>query len=583
VAIHIGEFLRNKEIADIFTEMAQIFEIEDGDPNARFKIRAYQKGALTISTLQEDVGDIYEKKGIAGLKELPGIGNAMAEKIEEYFKTGKIMAYAKMKAKYPIDFKNLTRINGLGPKKVFRLYQELKIKDIDGLKKAIEKHRIARLEGFGERSEEQYAKGLLMLEGSKGRILLGEGLPDAESIVAKLKKSGLVEEAVVAGSARRMRETVGDLDILVLSKKVEDVMDFFGKLPEVSDVISRGPTKSTVMLKIGVTCDLRVIEPDSFGAALQYFTGSKDHNVQVRTIAVGMGYKLNEYGLFDKKEKIISAKSEVDIYKKLGMQWMPAEMREARGEVKLAQSDKIPRLVELDDIKGDMHTHTVESDGANTIEEMAAEAMMLKLEYIATTNHTKSLVVANGMDEKGFEKYFKRVDALNGKLDGKLRILKGAEVDILKDGKLDLDKKCLQSMDWVGASIHSGFSMEKKDMTERIVMALDSGLVNVFCHPTGRQLLQREAYAVDIEKVFEAAERNKVALEINAQPERLDLNDTNIMTASKYKVMFTIGTDAHHLSNMSFMRYGVGTARRGWLGPERVLNTMSLKKLESRS
>jgi DNA polymerase (family 10) len=255
-------------------------------------------------------------------------------------------------------------------------------------------------------------------------------------------------------------------------------------------------------------------------------------------------------------------------------------MREARGEVKLAQAGKIPRLVELNDIKGDLHTHTVETDGANTIEEMAEEAIKLGLEYIATTNHTKSLMVAKGMDEKGFEKYFKKVDALNKKLDGQLVILKGAEVDILKDGSLDLDKKCLQSMDWVGASIHSSFAMEKKAMTERIIRALDSGLVDVFCHPTGRELLLREAYALDIDRVFEAAERNDIALEINSNPQRLDLNDTNLMAASKYKVMFSIATDAHHVSNMHFMRYGVGTARRGWLGPERIINTMGLKKLE---
>ncbi len=572
--------MRNKEIADIFAEMAQILEFDDTDPTGRFKIRAYQKGALTISTLQEDVSDIYEKKGLEGLKELPGIGNAMADKIVEYLKTGKIGAYERMKAKYPIDFRNLTRVAGLGPKKAFRLYQDLKVKNLDDLKKAIDHHKIAGLAGFGERSEEQYKKGLEMLERSKGRILLGEGLPAAESIVEKLKKSGLIDEAMVAGSARRMRETVGDLDILVLSSKEEKVMNFFAKLPEVSDLIGRGPTKMTVMLRIGVTCDLRVIEPDSFGAAVQYFTGSKDHNVQVRTISVGMGYKLNEYGLFDKKGKIIAARSEEDIYKKLGMQWMPPEMREARGEVKLAQANKIPRLVELKDIKGDMHTHTVETDGANTIEEMAEEAMKLGLEYIATTNHTKSLIIAKGMDEKGFERYFKRVDALNEKLDGKLRILKGAEVDILKDGSLDLDKKCLQSMDWVTASIHMNYNMEKEAMTKRIVKALDTGLVDVFAHPTGRELLVREPYAVDIEKVFESAERNKVALEINANPQRLDLNDTNIMTASKYKVMFSVGTDAHRTFQMRFMRYGIGTARRGWLGPEKVLNTMSLKKLE---
>ena len=571
--------MRNKEIADIFAEMAQLLEIDEPD-NAKFKIRAYQKAALTVSTLQEDVGEIYDKRGITGLEELPGIGEALAKKIAEYLKTGKIRTYEQLKAAYPIDFRNLTRVAGLGPRKVFKLYQELKIRNLDDLRKAIGKHRIAGLEGFGERSEAQFKKGLAMLEGSRGRILLGDGLPMAESLVEKLRGSGLVEEAMVAGSARRMRETVGDLDILVLSSQEGKVMDFFVKLPEVSEVIAKGPTKATVMLKMGITCDLRAIEPDSFGAAVQYFTGGKDHNVQVRTIAAGMGYKLNEYGLFDRKGKIIAARSEEDIYKKLGMQWMPPEMREARGEVKLAQANRIPRLVELGDIKGDMHTHTIETDGANTVEEMAEEAMGLGLEYIATTNHTRSLVIAKGMDERGFAKYFKRVDALNDRLEGRLRILKGAEVDILKDGSLDLDKKCLQSMDWVAGAVHMNYNLEKEAMTKRIVRALDSGLVDVFAHPTGRELLVREQYAVDMERVFEAAERNGVALEINANPQRLDLNDTNLMAASKYRVMFALGTDAHRTFQMRFMRYGIGTARRGWLGPERVLNTMGLGRME---
>lgn len=572
--------MTNKEIADIFSEMAQIIEMDESDPTARFKFRAYQKAALTISTLQEDVKDVYEKDGIPGLRKLPGIGEALAEKIVEFIKTGKVKRYDELKKEFPIDFKNLTRINGLGPKKAVKLYKELGVRNIEELKKALDKHKIAGLEGFGQKSEEILAKGILNLEKQKGRILLGEGLPAAEAIVQKLKESGLVDDAMVAGSARRMRETVGDIDILVLSSKEEKVMDYFVKLPGVTDVISKGPTKSTVMLNLGITCDLRVIEPDSFGAAVQYFTGSRDHNVQVRTISVQMGYKLNEYGLFDKKGKIISAKSEEDIYRKLGMQWVPPEMREARGEVKLAQQNKIPKLVELDDIKGDMHTHTKESDGANTIEEMAEEAMKLGFTYLATTNHTKNLPIANGMNEEGFAKYFKKVDALNEKLDGRFKVLKGAEVDILKDGSLDLNKKCLQSMDWVGASVHTNQNLDKEAMTDRIIKALDSGLVHTLCHPTGRELLVREQYQLDIEKVFEAAERNKVALEINANPQRLDLNDTNIMAASKYKVMFSMGTDAHRTYHMRFMEYGIGTARRGWLGPDRIINTMSLKSLE---
>ena len=306
---------------------------------------------------------------------------------------------------------------------------------------------------------------------------------------------------MIAGSARRMRETVGDLDVFAISKKSKDVMDFFCAISEVSDIIAKGPTKTSVRLKIGLNCDLRVIAPESFGAALQYFTGSKDHNVQVRTIAVNKGYKLNEYGLFDSKEKLIPTKGEEGIYEKLGMQYMPPEMREARGEIKLALEHKIPKVVELKDIKGDLHTHTKDSDGANSIEEMADAAIKAGLEYFATTNHSKGLIIANGMNEEKFKKYFKRVDELNDSLDGKIRILKGAEVDILKDGSLDLSKECLESMDCVVASIHTSFKMTEEDMTKRIVKALDTGLVNIFAHPTGREINGREGYPVDLDKV----------------------------------------------------------------------------------
>ncbi|MFI5412604.1 MAG: PHP domain-containing protein, partial [Candidatus Micrarchaeales archaeon] len=397
-------------------------------------------------------------------------------------------------------------------------------------------------------------------------------------IISRLVKSGLVEKALVAGSARRMRETVGDLDILVISKKGKEVMDFFTKLKDIDTVLAKGPTRSAVRLKIGLNCDLRVLAPKSFGAAVQYFTGSRDHNIQVRQIAIDKGYKLNEYGLLDKKGKDVGGVEEEHIYEKLGMQWMPPEMREARGEVKLAQEHKIPRLVELNDIKGDLHTHTKETDGANSLDEMAEAAMKLGYEYIANTDHTKSEPVTRGKDDKGFEQIFKKVDKVNDALNGKFRVLKGAECDILKDGSLDLGAKTLKQMDCVVGAVHMNTKMEEKQMTDRIVKALDTGLIHVLAHPTGRIVGEREAYKVDLEKVAEAAERNNVALEINSSA-RIDLNDTNIMLVSKYKVMFAINTDSHRTHEYSLIRYGVGTARRGWLTKDRVLNTMPLEKL----
>ena len=568
----------NKLIADMFNEIAAMLSVDE-TPSSKFEVRAYQKAALTVSTLQEDVGEIYKKEGKAGLMRLPGIGKGLAERIEEYIKTGKMKRYEELKKIFPIDMKALTSIEGVGARKAVALYRELGIKDIASLKRAAERHKVSGLAGFGGKSEGLILKGIERLETNKGRLLLGDALPVAESIVDKLVGSGLVVKAVIAGSARRMRETVGDIDILALSDNSGKVMDFFSKMPDVSGIIAKGPTKTTVSLKIGINCDLRVIAPESFGAALQYFTGSKDHNVQVRTIAIRMGYKLNEYGLFGKREKLIPTKEEKDVYERLGMQYMPPEMREARGEVRLAQEHRIPRLVELGDIKGDMHTHTLESDGANSIEEMADAAIKAGLGYFATTNHTKSLGIANGMDERGFERFFKRVDRLNSSLDGRLRVLKGAEVDILKDGSLDLTKTCLGSMDCVVAAVHSYFRMDGKAMTERVCRALDSGLVHVFAHPTGREINVREQYSIDLEKLFEAAERNRVALEINAFPVRLDLSDTNIMSASKYKVKFAIDTDAHRTSHFGFLRYGIGTARRGWLTKEKVINALPLNAL----
>jgi DNA polymerase (family 10) len=572
-----GIELKNKEIADIFSNIAAMLGIDDSS-TSKFEIRAYQRAALTIEGLQEDLELIYRRGGINALMELPGIGKGLAQKIEEYLKTGKMKKYEEMRKKYPIDFVELAKIEGLGAKKIGVLYKKLGVKDVETLKDALEKHKVRELAGFGAKSEEVLADGIKILESSRGRLLLGDVLPEAESIVSKLAGSGLAESVIIAGSIRRMRETVGDIDILALSKSPEKVMDFFSGMDEVKSIISKGPTKTTVWLKIGTSCDLRVIEPSSFGAAIQYFTGSKNHNIGVRTIAVKKGYKLNEYGLFEKSGRLISSSNEETIYAKLGMEWMPPEMREDRGEIKLAQEHRIPDLIQLKDLLGDMHTHTKETDGMNTLEEMAAAAGAAGLAYFATTNHTKSLRVARGMDEKRFEEFFRKVDSLNEKLGGKPAILKGAEVDILKDGSLDLGRAALEKMDCVVAAVHSNFSMSYEEMTARVGKALDTGLVNILAHPTGRVINQREPYKIDLEKVAESAVRNMVALEVNSYPSRLDLNDTNILSLRGYNVMFSVDSDGHNVSHFGFLRYGIGTARRGWLTKEKVINTMPLEK-----
>ena len=575
--------MENKKIAEIFEEIASMLSLEDY-PTARFEVRAYQKAALVIGTMQEPIEDLYKAGGTKALMELPGIGATMAKHIEEIVKTGKLKKYEGLKKKYPIDMAGLTSIQGLGAKRAVTLYKELGIRGVDDLKRAVAQHKISKLEGFGEKSEKAISKGLDFIASGVGRMLISLAMPVADDIVVKLQKSGLVENVMVAGSARRMRETVGDLDILAISEKPGEVMEFFTKMKDVESTIAKGQTKTSVRLKMGLNCDLRVLAPDSFGAAVQYFTGSKDHNIQVRQVAIDKGYKLNEYGLLDKKGKNMGGVEERTIYEKLGMQWVPPEMREARGEVKLALEHKIPVLVELKDIRGDLHTHTTETDGSNSLEEMAAAAIKMGYEYIANTDHTKSTIIANGKDEREFARMLKNVDKLNEKLEksgSRFKVLKGAECDINKDGSLDLSSKILKQMDCVVGSVHNNTKMGKREMTDRIVRAIDSGAIHVLGHPTGRKVGRREPYEVDLEKVALAAERNGVALEINSS-DRMDLNDTNIMLTSKYKISYAIDTDSHRTTDYSLMRYGVGTARRGWLTKGRILNTLTLKELEEK-
>ncbi len=569
----------NSKLAELLDVIADMLELE-GEKYSRFEVLAYRKAAVTIGGLQEDAEEIYKKGGTDALMELPGIGKSMAAHIEEYIKTGKIAKYEKLKKKYPLDIANLTKIQGMGAKKAFKLYKALGVKDVQGLKKALAQHRIRDLEGFGEQSETQIQKGIDFLESGGGRMLLGTALPEAEAIRDKLLKSGLVEKAIIGGSTRRMRETVGDLDILLISSKGQRVMDFITSMQEVESTIAKGPTKTSVRLKIGLNCDFRLVERTSFGAALQYFTGNKDHNVKLREMAIKKGLKLNEYGLFDKRNRNVAAgENEEQVYKTLGLDWMEPEMRENRGEIYLALHHKLPKLVQLADIDGDLHVHSKFSgDSSNTFEEIAGEAKRLGREYAGVTDHSKSEYMNRGLDEKGYRRVFAEIDKANKKLEG-FTLLKSGEVDILKDGSLDIDRKTLGEMDYVLASVHSGLKDPKDAMTKRIVNALNSGQIDILGHPTGRLINEREPLQADMDKVFEAAKDNGVAMEINSQPSRLDLNDENAIKAKRYGLKFAIDTDAHRISHMQYMRYGIGMAKRAWLRKEDVVNTMDLGSL----
>ena len=566
--------MKNIELSRIFNEM---YYMLNADEKARFEALAYQRAARSIESMQDDISEIYEKNGINGLMKIPGIGKGLAEHIEEYLTTGKIEKYEELKKKFPVDFNEFSGIEGFGPKKAMTLYEKLGIKNISDLKKAAEEHKIRDIPGFGEKSEALILKNISMVAATGSRILLGTGLNEARKIVAYLLSQKSVSRCEIAGSTRRMRETVGDIDILVTSEQPEKVMDLFIKYGGVKSTVVMGESKTTVLLDIGTTCDLRVIKPESFGSALQYFTGSKDHNVKVRKIAIDHNYKLNEYGLYAGDKNIMEGKDERAIYRELGMDYVPPEMREDRGEIDLVLSHKIPSLVELPDIKGDLHLHTKESDGMNTTDEMIAAAMKKNYEYIAITNHSKSLRIAHGMDDDQFMEYFEKIDRLSDKYN--IKILKGGEVDILKDGSLDLENDTLKAMDVVIASVHMDTNMNTENMTDRVINAVKTNKVNILGHPTGRLINERKPFQIDLDEVAKYCSKYKTAMEINASPQRLDLNDENILRTSRYGVAYSINTDSHNIYGYDNMELGVGTARRGWLTKNNIINTMNLNDL----
>ena len=564
----------NEEIVSILREMAAIMDLKGVD----FKPRAFEKAADAIEELGEDVEDIYKRDGIKALDEIPGVGRGIAERIEEFLKTGKVKEHQKMKKGFPVDLDELTSVEGVGPKTAFELYKKLKIKNLKELEKAAKAGKIGKLKGFTHKTEEKILHGIEFLKKSEGRFILGFAMPHIEDILEQLREVPGVKKVEFAGSVRRMQETVGDLDILVVSSKPSEVMDFFVSMDEVDSVHSEGKTKSSVRLKIGMDADLLVVDDESFGAAWQYFTGDKHHNIELREVAMGKGYKLNEYGLY-KGKKVIAGKTEKEIYKKLGFDWIPPEIRTNTGELEAAKKGELPNLIDYDDIKGDLQIQTDWTDGSHSVEEMAHAAIEEGLEYILITDHTKSLAMAGGLDEKGIERQMKEIDKINKKLGSKFKVLKGAEVNIMKDGSLDIEDKTLAKLDFVGAAVHSIFTMSEKDMTERIKKAMDNPNVDMIFHPTGRIIQQREAYKLDIDELIKHAKKTKTVMEINAYPSRLDLKDDHIRKGVEARIKFSISTDAHSASHLQYLRFGIAMARRGWVEKKDVINTRSWEEM----
>jgi DNA polymerase (family 10) len=567
--------MKNKEIAKIFFNIASFLETEKAD----FRTIAYKRAALSLESLDEDVEEIYLDKGLAGLEEIPTIGKNLALKIEEYIKTGKIKEYEKLKKKLPVNIDEIIRVEGMGVKKAKILYQKLGVKTIKDLEKSAKDHKIAPLFGFGEKTENNILQGIEFLKIDKGRSLLGFIMPEVEKIILKLENLKEVKKTSIAGSARRMKETIGDIDILVASDNPEKVNNFFVSLPGIKKVWAKGPTKSSVHLKEGFDVDLRIVKEESFGSALQYFTGSKEHNIATRKIAIKKGLKLNEYGVFRGKKKI-AGQTEEDVYNAIGLSYIEPEMREDDGEVQLALENKLPKIIGYKDIKGDLHCHSNWDGGKNLIEEMAEFAINIGYEYIGISDHTKFLRIENGLNESQLLKQREKIKKINEKFKTKnFIILHGCEANILSDGSIDIKDEVLEKLDYVIAGVHSSMKIDRKKMTDRIIKAMKNPNVDIISHPTGRLIQKRDEYQIDLEKILKTAKETGIILEINSWPERLDLKDIYIKMAKKAGVKMIINTDAHEKSQMHLMKFGISQARRGWAEKSDIINTLPAGEL----
>lgn len=569
--------MTNSQIAKILYEMADYYEME-GVP---FKPRAYQKAAEAIESLDQQVVEIYAERGQAGFGKIPGVGSGIADHLVELAESGKLKKYEQFQKKFPVDLSELTAIAGIGPKTVLALYKKLRVRTLADLRRAAQAHQIRNLPGFGKTSEEKILNGLRFREAHAGRFILGLIYPVVEDLRKTLESSGYFQKLLVGGSFRRMQETVGDIDLLGVAKHPEQAMEFFVKLPGVREILEQGKTKSEIVLQDSLQVDLRIVPEASWGAALQYFTGDKSHNIKLRKIAVSKGLKLSEYGLF-KGHKSVAGRTEEEVYRALGLDWMPPELRTDTGEIEAAAKHRLPQLLPYGSVRGDLQTQTNWTDGANTIEEMAKAARVLGREYICITDHTRSLYMTGGLDEAKLLRQGREIDKLNRKFrqqGSKFRILKGAEVNIMKDGSLDLPDRALKRLDVVGVSVHSHFNLPRAEMTKRIIKALGNSSVDIFFHPTARLIQRREPIDFDFAEVLLAAKKKRVALEIDAQPVRMDIHDTLIREAVGAGAKFTIDSDAHNISQLDFLRFGEGQARRGWATKKDVLNTLPVEKL----
>jgi DNA polymerase (family 10) len=566
----------NKAIANILYETADLMEVANQDP---FRIRSYRRAAEAVEALDQQLSEIYNDQ--KALLAIPGIGKGMAANIREIFTEGRLALHEEMLKKYRPSMLELLKISGLGPKTIALIWDAFQICDVEGVAKLAGEGKLRTLPRLSEKTEQKILKSIESYRQITGRFHLDTADEIARKMIGLLEKLPGVDKITPAGSLRRGRETVGDLDLLVTGKccgneqqrnhVIEQIVNF----PGILEVLAKGENKVSIKLRSGMQVDVRLLPPDSFGAALQYFTGSKNHNVSLRQRALKQGYTLNEYGLVRMEDQAcVAAGTEEEIYRKLGLEWIPPELRENNGELEAAAEGKLPELVRLEDIQGDVHMHTIETDGKCTIEEMALAARERGYKYMAITDHSKNLAFTNGLDDKRAEEHIKRIRKAAGQIEG-ITIFAGIEVDILAEGELDLSDSVLEQMDLVIASVHSHFSQEPQQMTERLLRAIENPNTSIIGHPTGRILLRREGYTFDCDRVFAAAAKAGVALEHNAYPDRLDLRDQHLRWAKGKGVKFVINTDAHHTSHMEKIRYGVLQLRRAWLTKADVLNTLS--------
>ena len=565
--------VKNREIAAILYEMAELLELHAEN---RFKIIAYSKAARAIESLKEDIVQVCREKR---LQSIPGVGKAIAQKVEEYLRTGRIQSHQELLAQTPSGQAELLKISGLGPKTIFMLHEKLNISNLDELEKAATEHCIRRLPRMGETREKNIQRSIERYKKRSQRILYSTAEPIVNEILAYLRGIAGLEHITAAGSFRRGRETVGDIDILATATSPEEVVASFVRMPMVEEVLAKGPTKASVIVQETIQVDLRIVEHRSYGTVLQYFTGSKDHNVRMRQLALGRGYSLNEYSLTRLADsQDLFYETEEEVYAALGLQYIPPEMREDNGEIEAALQGRLPSIVELKDLRGDLHVHSSWSDGRASVQEMGEAALVLGYEYIAICDHSPSIGIAGGLVPEKLEQKIEAVAAANEALEG-ITVLMGTEVDIKADGGLDYPDELLARCDVVVASVHMGQQQTERAITGRLISAIENKNVDIIGHPTGRIINQREPYGLDLQAVLEAAARTGTALEINAYPGRLDLNDINARTAKDMGVRMSINTDAHDPKMLLNMKYGVNVARRAWLEKKDLLNAMSLQEL----